>query len=304
MLKGILEGPYPTGTDAGWITVNLTSAQSAADQENFKQMQAAYRVCLNETAQAEVGLAPLTAFLETILVAAGVGSSSKVNVGGAAALLEGLGIPTLQSLAVSPADVDPNTNFVAVLPPSFDELPSSDALLAEYLKVSSTLFAAAHPRNISVSAAAALLRGVAAFETQLSKFAAQGQRDQAQNSTDDTAVPRLSLAALDGLAPELALPKVLATLVPSDYQVDGLLVLAPTYYANASRLVANTSSEVLAAFYLWRGIVALAPYIVAEEASDFNRFRVKAAGGDPDSQQQHVRTAPSIRDPFKLVGNT
>jgi len=287
-LKGILEGPYPTGTDAGWITVNLTSGQVAADQENFKQIQSAYTVCLNETAQAVAGLQPLTAFLETIIASFGGGSSSAANVSGPSTLFEGLGIPTLQTLAVFQDDIDPDSNLVAIGPPSFTDIPPTNASLAGYFKVASVLFAAAHPAKPSVAAAEALLRRVVTFETQLLAFATKGLQEQQENATDDTPVTKLSLTALNSQAPALSLPSVLGALVPAGYRVERLLVEAPTYYANASRLVANTSAEILQAFYLWRGIVALAPYIVAEEASDFNRFQISTAGGDPDSQQQQV----------------
>jgi len=96
---------------------------------------------------------------------------------------------------------------------------------------------------------------------------------------------------------------VLDALVPNGYQAERLIVTAPTYYANASRLVADTSAEVLEVFCLWCATVALVPYIVADEASEFLRFQVKAANLDPDSQQPAVREMSLDLAPHFLVAN-
>ncbi|KAF4945943.1 hypothetical protein FSARC_14312 [Fusarium sarcochroum] len=54
--KGIIEGPYPTGEDAGYITVNLTKEQIKADKTNLAKLQDAYQVCSNYTVLKDEGL--------------------------------------------------------------------------------------------------------------------------------------------------------------------------------------------------------------------------------------------------------
>jgi endothelin-converting enzyme len=285
-LKSILEGPYPNGTDAGWITVNLTTNQSAADHQIFDLMQSAYSICINDTAKAMVGLQPVSAFLGTVAAAYRAGSSNS-NLSAVATLFEKYGISGLQILGVFQDDIAPDTNIVWVQPPQFEDLPPP-SMFPEYFKVSSALFAKAHPSNLSINAAEALMHNIVDFETQLTEFSVKGFAEQQANATDDTPQAKMSLVDFQSQAPELSLPSVLGVLVPANYYPNRLIVKAPTYYANASRLVANTPAEILEAFYLWRATVALAPYVVAEEASDFIRFQVKAANLDPDSQQQAV----------------
>jgi len=105
-------------------------------------------------AKATVGLQPLIGFLRTVAATFDTPGSSSLstNISGAVTLFESLGIISLQILGVFQDDVDPDTNIVWVQPPSFDDLPP-DSMSQEYFEVSSALFAAAHPANLSITEA-------------------------------------------------------------------------------------------------------------------------------------------------------
>src|SRR4051794_39587585 len=66
-VKKVLEGTYPSGANAGWITVNLTEQQVKPDKENFEKIQTAYQVCMNQTALEAQGLKSLALFVNTVV---------------------------------------------------------------------------------------------------------------------------------------------------------------------------------------------------------------------------------------------
>ena len=82
LARRILEDPYPTGDDAGYITVNLTKEQTKADKRNLAKIQQAYQVCQNYTAIEEEGLDVLSQLVETIvdLYPATASNATKNNI--------------------------------------------------------------------------------------------------------------------------------------------------------------------------------------------------------------------------------
>lgn len=73
----MLEGPYPSGSDIGWVTESLSKEQAEVDKENWALLQKAYNTCMNMTATAALDVKPLQAFLEDLAKSFPVESGSQ-----------------------------------------------------------------------------------------------------------------------------------------------------------------------------------------------------------------------------------
>ncbi len=82
--------------------------------------------------------------------------------------------------------------------------------------------------------------------------------------------PRMSLEALAGVAPELNISYAIKTLAPKGFSHDQIIVHYPAFYANMSRVISNTSSEVMQAFFIWKAATTMSPYIVSNVTDRYN----------------------------------
>lgn len=254
-MKEILEGRYPSGS--GFITVNLTEEQTIADKDNFSKLQQAYDVCLNETAQAEIGFRDLVAFGETIT---SIFSNNPPNstgnrtpTGDAIVLFESLGIPSLTTFFVGANDVAPTSDVLTIAPPVFADLPfnASNDTLKEYASLGTPLLAAIHPKNLSSDAATTLFEEVLKFQIEVASLGAQEALLQLSNLSNDSPQPKFGFDELAGSAPQLNLKQIVESLAPSGYKAGDVVVYAPNYFALVSALVEKTSAEILEGFFLW-----------------------------------------------------
>ena len=149
-LKGIFEAPYPTGSDAGFITVNLTTEESVADKQNFAKIQQAYNACLDKPAQAQMGLTELTSFLDQVakLFPLGTSKSDKPTaVGETLAFFAELGIPSLLEIFITPDSLNPDVNMLAITGPILSDFPLeslTEDTLAQYAAIGSSLLVVCH----------------------------------------------------------------------------------------------------------------------------------------------------------------
>lgn len=116
VLKNILESPYHSGPDAGFVSATLTEEQIPTDRENFKLIVDAYNACLNTTTVEAVGLQPLMDFIDQVVQAYPVAEGEKerlVSAEDGPVLGEVLlffarhGIATFEGITVDWKDVDP-----------------------------------------------------------------------------------------------------------------------------------------------------------------------------------------------------
>ncbi|KAH7118617.1 hypothetical protein B0J13DRAFT_680938 [Dactylonectria estremocensis] len=297
-LKQILEAPYPSGSDAGWITVILTEDKVKVDKANFAKIKNTYDVCMNYEAQEEQGLKYLVKFVETVVDAFPAAAYSNGTVYGvhdyAAAvgktlvLFEGLGIETTQKFAQTPDFLNPDEMILSIAAPEGLYVPSSEEETEEFLGLASTLLAAVHPADITINRAKKLVKAVLEFQGTLAGLLATANEEEAD--TDPTAPPsKVPLSEIQSLAPQLNYEYVVEKLAPEGYDADQVYFTASSYYKGLSQLISKTSPEILQAFFVMKAVSYLSPYVESEATNALNDFITKLNGGDVESPRPRWR---------------
>ncbi|KAH8664884.1 hypothetical protein BGZ61DRAFT_538959 [Ilyonectria robusta] len=296
-LKHILKGPYPSGSAAGWITVALTEDQAKADKENFAKMQNAYAACMNYEALEEEGLEYLAAFVKLVVDAfpatAESNKTSGVNYDHAAAMgktltiFEKLGFETTQKITPTQGFVDPEDFILQIDAPSDFYFPPMDDT-REYLELAATLISAVHPAKITVKHAANLMISVLEWQQNLQKLVAAAQ--EADDSDSEAPPATKSLAEIQKLAPQLNYAYVVEQLAPKGYLAEEVTFQFSNYYKTLSELISQTPSEVLQAFFVWRSISSLSPYIESKPTNAYNDFILRQGGGDLKNRAPRWKT--------------
>lgn len=112
-----MEGSYPTGPDAGFLTTSLSKEQISIDQDNFKLITEAYNACMNNSAVEAAGLKPLISFIDHIAEAFPVTNGTKhkerkiskddaSEIGKVLLLFSQYGISTFETISVDYDDQD------------------------------------------------------------------------------------------------------------------------------------------------------------------------------------------------------
>ncbi|KAL0938675.1 peptidase family m13 protein [Colletotrichum truncatum] len=289
IMKNILEGPYPSGADSGFITASLSKDQIPIDQDNFKLITEAYNACLNNTALEATGLKPLLSVIDRIAEAFPVSSEGKdpqrkiskddaSELGKVLLFFAKYGISTFESVGVDFDDVNPHQTIISILPGGLPLLTGeeSDQTLADYEDVMASVLQAVHPANLSRSDSQKLSHIVTKFERDL----------QALEKTDDSREGRdkparkFKLEDVTRTAPELDHGSIIKALVPQDYTPEQL-VFSPGYFGNLSQLLSNTTAETLQTFFVWRATTALSDYVVADVTTRLNEMMSTLGGLDP-----------------------
>ncbi len=91
----------------------------------------------------------------------------------------------------------------------------------------------------------------------------------------------MSTAKADKLVPQIRLSSILKSLVPGDYDIDRVIVMAPQYLQNLSKLLDATSKETLHAYVSWKVIQAYGDYIEATNSHQTLRERAARKGMQP-----------------------
>lgn len=111
VLKNIVEGTYPSGPDAGFITASLSQEQIGVDRDNFQLIVETYNACLNDTAVKAAGLGPLINLVNRVAEAFPVANTTEdkerkvskndaKNMGKTLLFFGQLGISTFESVTV------------------------------------------------------------------------------------------------------------------------------------------------------------------------------------------------------------
>ncbi|KAG7408988.1 Endothelin-converting enzyme-like 1 [Fusarium oxysporum f. sp. raphani] len=286
-LRRILESPYPTGEDAGWITVNLTKEQSKADKENFAKIQDAYQVCTNYTALEEEGLQTLQEVVKKIVelypttpasgnkTAAETAQHSAV-LGKTLTFFESVGIQSFQRFLVKQKNADPDEVELTVVPlqPTELVLPAAEEDLEEYIKITSHLMAAVHPSNISTTSAAKLVTSVIELEGKLVAASTWAERNGPKSEI-------VSIAEAQKQIPELNYKYVIEQLAPKNWTGD-INIIAPAYFNNASQIVSETPTTILQAYFIWKAITSISVYVETDLTNAYHNLATKIKGRDPE----------------------
>ncbi|RSM04172.1 hypothetical protein CEP52_006976 [Fusarium oligoseptatum] len=287
-VKRILESPYPTGKEAGWITVNLTKEQSRADKENFAKIQDAYNVCMNYTAIEEEGLSVLSKFVETVVDVFPAGEESGKNethdyskeLGETFVLFESLGIETTQRFVNKQNEVDPDEVVLVIDTPSTVDIPGTEEGILEYLDLAAALLAAVHPAKPTVKEAHALMSEMIKLNIKMLTVFSRAREDD----NDDELSPLFRIEDIQKLAPQLNYEYVVKQLAPKGYKADKVAFSTQGYYKNLSDIISETPAEVIQTFFVWKAITALSPYVETELTNAWNAFfQEQILGKDPES---------------------
>ncbi|KIW66438.1 hypothetical protein PV04_05773 [Phialophora macrospora] len=283
LLRHILEAPYPGDSAHSYFSPRrLDSAGSSADKENFDKLQAAYDACLDEDTLKELGIAPLLDVLNETSKHFSSGDLSS-------AVLYALktGQSSLISAGTGADDKDPDTVVVSVSAPWSVGLPAKELyedenILKKYEDTISEVFSSlqSHGALQQVDTHA-----LVAFEKKIATATPDAEdRDDVTKYYNP-----MSLKDAEALAPEFKLSKVLHELVPSGYTPDRIIVMAPEYLKDLSKLVSDTSKETLHAYFLWKTIQAYYSFIEADAVVPIARFQNELSGQDPDTKPERWR---------------
>ncbi|KAF4457921.1 hypothetical protein F53441_274 [Fusarium austroafricanum] len=314
LARRVLEGPYPSGPDAGWITVNLTKDEIPTDKENFAKLQEAYQVCMNSTAQEEQGISQLRELAKTVVekFPAHIGSKKlrhfdhSSSMGEIYTLFESFGIETTQRFLQHVESKNPDKTMLMIYPPSDSWLPPTPEAVAEFLKLSSELFASVHPANLTKAQAYTLMESVVEFQLAItppkqSESApgtnSTGKPSQNQDAEEDPNPDAfLSITEIQKLAPQLNFKYVVGQLAPKEFDDSKISFPEGEFYKNVSQKVSETPPDVIQSYFLWRAIAALSTYIESPEIGPYKVWQMKSQGKDSGSPIPRWRRCTSIMD--------
>ncbi|KAF4502158.1 endothelin-converting enzyme 1 [Fusarium agapanthi] len=275
LVRRVLEGPYPSGPDAGWITVNLTKEETKADEENFVKMQEAYQVCMNTTTHEEEDLSQLRQVAKTIvttLPASGNGKKGAVYD---------------HSNGIEP--LNPDKMALGIQPPTDSGLPSTPEDMFEFIKIASELIYSVHPANLTRGEAQTLMESVVALQLSLQPVAApatnateEAGQEQDTEETPDV-IPYVSINDIQKLAPQLNFKYVVDQLAPEGFNDSKIIFESATLYYNISQKFSQTPPQVIQAYFLWKAIAAVSIYVDSPQTEAYNTWKTKQQGRDPGS---------------------
>ncbi|KAF5583247.1 endothelin-converting enzyme 1 [Fusarium pseudoanthophilum] len=286
-LRQILESPYPSGADAGWITVNLTKEQSKADKDIFSKIQDTYQICTNYTALEEEGLQTLQEIVKAVVElypttpsgnkTATNTTDDSVALGKTLTFFESVGIQTFQRFIQKQKDTDPDAVQLNLFPLQPEEivLPATEQHIQEYIKIGSQLLVSVHPSNISTTAAAELITAVIELEGKLVAAYALAQQSGPPSEI-------LSVDEAQKQFPELNYEYVIEQLAPNNWTGD-IQFIAPAYFNNASQIISEIPTSILQAYFVWKAITSISIYVENDLTNAYNDLVNKIRDRDPES---------------------
>ncbi|EXM16266.1 hypothetical protein FOTG_15371 [Fusarium oxysporum f. sp. vasinfectum 25433] len=310
LVRRVLEGPYPSGPNAGWITVNLTKDETKADKENFFKMQEAYQVCMNTTAHEEEGLSQLRQVAKTIVATLPASSNGKKGtvydhsngVGQLLTLFESLGIETTQRFIQVAEPLNPDKMALVIQPPTDSGLPSTPEDMFDFLKIASELIYSVHPANLTRGEAQTLMESVVALQLSLQPVAApetnateEAGQDQDTEETAETDM-YVSISDIQEVAPQLNFKYVVDQLAPEGFNDSKIVFTSAELYRNISQKFSQTPPEVIQTFFLWKAIAAVSTYVDSPQTEAYNTWKFKQQGSDPGSPQPRWQRCAILLD--------
>jgi len=142
------------------------------------------------------------------------------------------------------------------------------------------------------TSSAELVEGIVLLESKLAKAT-----PDAEDANDATKYynPR-SLDETRALLPQLSVSFVLATLAPSGYSPEKLIVGSPSYLKRLSSVLQETGAETLQAYFVWKTVQTYAYRIEDDVLKPLKRFNNELQGKDSESSEERWRTCIKFTD--------
>ncbi|KAK1623595.1 peptidase family M13 [Colletotrichum phormii] len=294
VLKNIVEGTYPSGPDAGFITTSLSQEQVGVDRDNFQLIVETYNACINDTAVKAAGLGPLINIVNRVAEAFPVANTTEdkdrkiskndaKNMGKTLLFFSQLGISTFETVTVNFDDQNTNKTLINVIPGGTPLLTGSVArdndTVADFERIMAALLQAVHPAKLDVMNAQRLALAVTKFEKDA--VALQATDDSKAGPTVGSPARNFKLEEVTSVAPELGHDFVINNLIPADYTPDQL-VFSPAYFGNLSQLLANTSVETVQGFFIWKTVTTFSNFVETDVTERLNDLKSKLRATDPE----------------------
>ncbi|KAL6249560.1 hypothetical protein RBB50_003413 [Rhinocladiella similis] len=287
LLRHILESPYPdTATNADF-SPNLDHAMESVDQQNFDKLQTAYDACLDEDTVKSRGVAPLLDLLNETshrLLSASAGTEKPLT--DAITYLANLGISAFVAAGTGADDRDPDSVVISVAAPYSIGLPAKELykdkkITQKYEDVVSQVISALYPEKATKIDS----HGLVEFEKKLAAASPDAEdRDDVTKYYNP-----MTPGEADKLVPQINLSSILKSLVPESYNIDRIIVMAPKYLKDLSKLLDDTPMETLHTYIAWKVVQTFNGYIEADALVPYKRFQNELQGKDPDSSPERWR---------------
>jgi len=139
---------------------------------------------------------------------------------------------------------------------------------------------------------AELVEGIVVLESKLAKTT------PATEDADDVTkyYNPLTLDETEALLPQLSIQYLISNLASSGYNPDKLIVGSPSYLKTVSRVLQDTSVEILQAYFVWKTVQTYAYKIEADALKPLVRFNNELQGKDPDASEERWRTCIKVAD--------
>ncbi|KAJ9629139.1 hypothetical protein H2204_008928 [Knufia peltigerae] len=287
LLRHILEAPYPSSATNADFSPNLNHVTGSVDQQNFDKLQTAYNACLDEDTIKSRGVAPLLHMLnETSHRLFVAPAESEKPLTDTITYLANLGISAFVAAGTGADDRDPDTVVISVAAPYSIGLPAKELyndekIVQKYEDVVSQVMSALYPEKATKVDS----RGLVEFEKKLAAASPDAEdRDDVTKYYNP-----MSPSEADKLVPQIDLPSILKSLVPRDYDIDRIIVMAPQYLKELSKLLDQTSKETLDTYIAWKVVQTFNSYVEADALVPYKRFQNELQGKDPDSSPERWR---------------
>ena len=80
------------------------------------------------------------------------------------------------------------------------------------------------------------------------------------------------------MVPDVELESLLESLSPEKSEIKRLIVTSPKYFEEMSKILSDTSKEVIQAYINWKVIQFFVPDVKADELKPYERFRNELLG--------------------------
>jgi endothelin-converting enzyme len=82
----------------------------------------------------------------------------------------------------------------------------------------------------------------------------------------------MSLKDADKLAPQINVAAVIKSLAPRDIEIDRVIVMAPSYMRDVSKLISETPAEIQHIYLLWKVVQAYYASVEADALTIYKQF--------------------------------
>lgn len=92
------------------------------------------------------------------------------------------------------------------------------------------------------------------------------------------------------LLPQLSIQYLIASLAPSAYNPEKLIIGSPHYLKTLSSVLQETSAETLQAYFVWKTVQSYASQVEDDALKPLKRFSNELQGKEPDATEERWRT--------------